>query len=267
MEQKIKAKIENPKKLEHEDSYSLRKAFMIKIEEREEKKESNYQYDTFTKRYEKKENLETNKAIIICAGQIQYDAKLGNDSKFGEIYNFRPYFKLMRKCLKKADLSIGTVDAMFCDYYLSTEMMQQEYNPNPYYNNARKEYLDAFKYAGFDCIAMANPNNLDTGVEGILRTVENINNYAMLSVGIGKQKNKIFKINGIHVAVLSYTFDCYEVHKFITEEGKDKLLNIYSKEKAQTDMIQLKEDGADFILIYVNCGSAQEQLTLKERKK
>lgn len=250
-----------------ENTYTLKEPWMVKIKDEQEELKSDYSYHKKKQRYERNEKLETKEAVLMCAGQIQYDSRLGDSAKFGEVYNFRPYFKLMKRCLEKADLSIGNLTAMVCDEYLSTEMMDPEYNPNPYYTNARKEYLNALKYAGFDCLAVANPNNMDTGVNGIQKTIENIDRCGMFSVGIGLQKNKIFKVNGISIGIVSYTLDCYDWYKFITGEGADKLLNIYSKEKAQRDIRQMKNAEVDFVLVYINCGSSKEKIALKGRKE
>lgn len=217
--------------------------------------------------YEGRKNLETKEAVLHCVGQICYDSALGNRGKFGDYYNFRENFHLVKKCFDKSDFAIGNFTGMACSRYLSSEMMSDKYNPNKYYSNARREYLDALKYAGFDCLAMANPNNLDTGVNGIADTVDSITDAGMLSVGLGDEKVKVFNINDINVGVLSYTVNCLNLTNMITAEGADVLLSQYSPARAKRDIAKLKALGAEFILAYVNCGSPAGKINLVQRRK
>lgn len=223
--------------------------------------------DEKIKQYQQQGYTGDKKASIVCVGQIQYDEPLAEGARSEDRYDFLPYVASAKEYLKEADLAIGNFTAMADEEYLTTDVSDEEYNANPYYSNARKEYLDALKAAGFDCLAMAHPNNVDTGVDGILKTSDAIRKSGMTSVGIAEDKNKIFTIHGIHVGVLSYTLDCYDWYKYMTGEGADRLLNIYSYERAKRDMKDLKEKGAEFVIVYVNCGSLKEKVALKGRKE
>ena len=249
------------------DPFTIKEPLLIRVEEEKEQTGTRYVYNEKSRCYEEENDLETKEAVLVCAGQIPYDTGLGNHARFGSVYNFRPYFELMKKCFEKADFSIGNLTTMICEDYLTTDKLDSEYSRNPYYTNGRKEYLDALKYAGFDCLAMAHPNNLDTGVNGLYKTINNIEKSGMLSVGIGERKNKIFRVNGILVGVLSYTLDCFGWYRYISGEGADCLLNLYSEERAKRDIAELKNEGADFVLVYVNCGSEKEKIALKGRKE
>ena len=245
--------------------YTLKKPMMVEIHNNVSQPAARYE-KAENGIYEGIKNLQTKEATLLCAGQISYDASLGDRAKFGDYYNFRGNFHLVKKCFEKADLAVGNLTTMVCDRYLSSEMMSSKYNPNQGYRNARVEYLEALKYAGFDCLAMASPCNLDTGVDGIVRTAENITQAGMLPVGIGTEKNKIFNINDIRVGVLSYTLNCKNIQTMITAEGAELLLNKYSAARAKQDIAELKRQGAEFVLVYLNCGNQLGKVKLPERK-
>lgn len=247
------------------EKYTLEEPLMVKVYDDKQKDLSRFTEENGI--YVNKDALETNEATLLCTGQIGYDADLGNIAKCGENYTFYQNFKHVKKCLERGDFVIGNFTSNVCEEYLSTEMMKSKYNPNKYYSNARVEYLDALKYAGFDCLAIANPNNLDTGVNGINKTNKNIEAAGMTAVGAGIGKNKIFNVNGIRVGVLSYTLDCDNIGKMISLEGASALLNVYSPARAQQDIKALKENGAEFVLVYVNCGSEKGKVNLAARKK
>lgn len=255
------------KRVLEKDEYILSEPMMIKISQEVEDNAPNFVQDAGSGIYVKKNNLETNEAVLMCAGQIGYDAKLGNRAKFEKFYNFRPNFELVKSCFKKADLSIGNLTSMVSTEYLSTEMMENKYNPNQDYRNARVEYLEALKYAGFDCLAMANPNNLDTGVSGLNNTNSNIENCGMFAAGIGAERGKVFDVNGIRVGILSYTAECNNQEKIITATGAEALLSVYSAGKAGREIKSLKEKGAEFVLVYANCGSETGRKNLAGRKE
>lgn len=249
------------------DEYIISEPMMIKINQEPEDTSANFIKDEESGIYVKKNNLKTNEAVLMCAGQIAYDAKLGNRAKFDKFYNFRPNFELVKACFKKADLSIGNVTAMASTEYMSTEMMENKYNPNQDYRNARVEYLEALKYAGFDCLAMAHPNNLDTGVSGLDNTTANIENSGLFPIGIGAERGKVFDVNGIRIGVLSYTADMNNQDKMITAAGADALLSVYSQTKATREIKALKDKGAEFVLTYANCGSEANRKNLAGRKE
>ena len=89
----------------------------------------------------------------------------------------------------------------------------------------------------------------------------------MIPSGIGHQKNPMFVVGNIKVAILSYSLDCINRANVITDEGAKELLNIYSPSLLQENCHEMKMKGADFIIVYINCGTAENKRGYLERKK
>ena len=246
--------------------FEIAKPLMVEITTSEKEELTNKFVKNDEGIYENIKNSDIKEATLLCAGQIQYDQPLGDRAKLGNQYDFLPNFELMKKCFATGDLVIGNLTAMASSNYLSTEMIKSEYLYNQQYSNARPEYIEALKHAGFDCLAMAAPGNLDTGVSGIADSEDCLHRNGILPVVIGQEKAKIFHINDLKIGILSYAVRCDNVDKMITPEGAEKILNIYSKEKAEKDIEILRNQGADFILAYLNCGNEKSAIKIDVRE-
>lgn len=247
-------------------AYEKNKPLMVEITTTEKKEIQTKFYKNDDGIYEGKANSGTKEATLLCGGQVQYDELLGDRAKFGDEYNFLPNFELMKTCNSKGDLVIANLTTMASSHYLSTEMIKSKYLSNQYYSNARPEYIEALKHAGFDGFAVASPHNLDAGVIGISDTEDCLQRNGLLPIGIGDDKNKLFNINDLKIGVLSYTLKCKNVDKMISDEGANAILNIYTKEKAAKDIADMRAKDADFILVYLNCGNKESSIKVDERE-
>lgn len=162
-------------------------------------------------------------------------------------------------------MAVAAFTSLAADVYPPTELMNNEYSDSPYFKNARSEYLDAVKYGGFHCLAMSCPSNAYGGVTGILSTVENVAKKGLLCSGIGYDKNILIDINGIKTAILSYTVNCNCMKDYFTEKGIESLLNVFNEERVENDVEQLRSQGADFILAYLNC-ETEQMMSIEQRK-
>ena len=205
-----------------------------------------------------------NEATIVCGGQILYDTAQAQQAELGGDFDFRPSFKLARSCFAEADLAIANFSSMAASIYPGSELFDNKYSKNPHFTNARPSYLKALRYAGFDCMAMASPYNAQTSAAGILSTEKALAAEHLLCSGIGTAKNPIINLNQVNTAVLSYTMECYDGERYLTEEGISDLLNLYRPETIEQDIVRMREKGADFVLVYLNC-DCETPKTLEER--
>lgn len=215
--------------------------------------------------YALREKSSINEANLICAGQIIYDAPQAEVADFTDFHLFRSSFKPAKEILDEADLAIASFSGLAADCYPATETLDSKYNQNPNFRNARSEYLDAIHYGGFNCLAMSGPYCAGAGVRGVLSTSENIKHRDLIPSGIGTCKDPIIDVNNIRIAVLSYTLVCYDAETYFTESGKNQLLNLYDPNRAKEDLSRLKNQQADFILVYLNCETEEGNAPYKQR--
>lgn len=127
-----------------------------------------------------------------------------------------------------------------------------------YHCNAPIEYLEALRYAGFDALAMANNHSADTGVEGLVETIRQVEKKGFMHTGAfcnEKEKRYILaSINGIKVAVFSYT---QHINRNLDEiyfavQEREVMINRYSAEKLKRDLADAKKEGAEFCICYIH---------------
>lgn len=248
--------------------YAVSHPAIARIFEDDTRPEDNsYAFDEATGFYGRAKDASVNKAVLCCAGQLSYDVTLEENARFGGEYQFRPAFSGMPACVNGCDLVVGNLNTVCADMYPSTGDIETRYNRDAHYCNARREYLDALYYAGFNCLAASNSHNLDCGVEGLLATCDAVEENGMVVSGIGLNKAPIFDINGIRVSVLSYATECAKVTNVITEEGAQTLLSVYSPKEAEKDIAAVKARGAEFVLVYLNCGNDEKAPDLAGRQE
>lgn len=194
-------------------------------------------------------------AVVLCGGSLLYDRAMERQAELGDDYEFRPLFRHARAALSSADLAVGSLGAIVADMYPQVSVMNREL-AGGHYSNARPEYLDALSFAGFDVLALANPYNLDAGVRGLAATEAAVTERGMVPSGIGEHKAPIFEINGIRIAVLSFTLNAYNVRSSVTNEGAHALLNVFDVATAQAQIASVREAGAEFVLAYLDCRAA-----------
>ena len=105
---------------------------------------------------------------------------------------------------------------------------------------------------------LANNHNADVGYEGLVETLDNIDERAFMRTGLFRDETEkralVADVNGIKVGILSYTehINARLDKKVFTEAGCEKLVNRYEHKKLKKDIQAAKDMGAEFILCYMH---------------
>ncbi|WP_105567564.1 Mur ligase family protein [Microbacterium halophytorum] len=191
-------------------------------------------------------------AVVTIGGALHYDLALENNARVGDAYQFRSSFKHIKGTFDASDLSIASFTSVVDDKYPSLALAQGVMKSGRY-ANARSEYLEAIRYAGIDCIAAAHPRNLSLGVAGVLATEAAARARGVVLSGLGRESAPVYEVNGILVAVLSYTLDIRDRDARITSDGAAALLSEYSPERVAADVETVRSRGAGVIIGMLNC--------------
>lgn len=194
-----------------------------------------------------------NEAVIMCTGSIVYDRRMEQAARVGDIFEFRTAFRHIRRCLEQADLAVGSFGQLVADEYPALSAMPSKY-AGGHYGKAHSSFLDAVSFAGFDCLALANPYNLDLGIRGLLSTERAAVDNGLIPSGLGVRKLPHIDVNGIRIAVLSYSLEQYRTES-ITAEGESALLSRFEMARVRTEITQAQSDGAQFVLGLLDCTS------------
>lgn len=186
---------------------------------------------------------------LMChSTQFNY-AKVDKDS-----FDFKPVFREVRKYFDRSDFVIGNLETV-------TAGREEVYSGYPFFNTP-DDYIAGLKDAGFDLLVTANNHSLDQGEKGIRRTIEQISKNNIKSVGTftsseDRDSIRIFNINGIKIAVLSYTYSTNGIPK---PKGKDYLVNLIDYNLIERDIKLARNSGGEIVLVYYHFGEEYQRL-------
>ena len=164
-----------------------------------------------------------------------------------------PYVNV-KPILEKADITVANLETPVTTRGEKREK-QYAYRSSP-------EALSAFKEAGFDLVNLANNHILDYGVQGLIDTLEHLDNAGIRRVGAGRNVAEAFrpaviKINGIKTAFvgLSKVVPNEEWKAGMTKDGKERpgVADTYALKKPLETIRQAKSE-ADLVVVIVHWG-------------
>lgn len=203
---------------------------------------------------------------LLAVGDIMFHMPQIKSAYIGEgSYDFNPMFNYVKKYIEAADIALGN--------YETVSLPNRDYSGYPRFNSP-KETLSALKEAGFDVISTANNHSLDQGREGIISTIDIIEELGMKSIGTSKEANTpilIQELEGIKLGLLSYTYGMNGLDSLLNQEELSYMINQIDEEKIEADIEQLKNEAVDLIVIFIHWGHeyhsepSEEQIKLANK--
>ncbi|MBD5161014.1 MAG: hypothetical protein HDT14_03165 [Oscillibacter sp.] len=213
---------------------------------------------------------ENGKAVLSCTGDIMCEPMQHRAYKYGDHYYFHPQFKYVRNLFKQSDLVVGNLETTLTDATPYADQLHK-LEGGGYHCNAPAIYLDAIRYAGFDALVNANNHSCDSAVIGLLDTLDAMDEKRFMHTGTfhpeGDERILYVKVNGIKLAILSYATYFNKNETNFTQLGRDTLLNAYTPEKVTTDIAAAKNNGAEFVLVYMHWGKEYTHEVSELQKK
>ena len=206
-------------------------------------------------------------ATVLSTGDIMVHEKqlIGAKTTNGE-YDFSAFFKEASPYFKKYNLSIANLEVTFG----GTESGKYSGYPN---FNTPDVLADTIKQSGLNLLLTANNHSYDTGLFGLKRTAQILNQKEIQFIGTReKETDTIYtvkNINGIKIGMADYTYETgdgnggkkYLNGKLLSSEANN-LISSFSYQniekfytEAQTVISQMKSNGAEFIVFYIHWGN------------
>ena len=139
------------------------------------------------------------------------------------------------------------------------------------YLNAPLSYLDAVKDAGYDLLTMANNHNCDTGVQGILETMENVDAYGFMHTGLFTDERTprytIIDVNGIKIGFVAYATYFNQKENNLTTKGQEVMLNRFDTETARADIKAARAAGAEYVIAFMHWGAENTNETTANQER
>ena len=202
--------------------------------------------------------------VIAAVGDIMMPASI-QDAVIRNDYDYSIVFSEIRRDMS-ADLVFGNLETPV-DH-------ESEVSGYPRFN-ARPELLSAIKQAGFNILSVANNHILDSGLEGLTRTLDNLDAAGLHYIGAGRTREESeqilsVKVRNITTAFLAYTF---ATNRGFSEQIKDSpVVNILrpgdDHELAMAvQSIQKVRPTSDLVIVSLHWGVEYElEPTPKQRR-
>ena len=188
---------------------------------------------------------------ILCSEEMIEDAY----NKEKKTYNFSSMFGNVSNYIDNADIIMGTMETGIAD---------KEYSNI----HAPKEFAQEVRKSGVNLVSIAHNHSLDSGVDGLKETKDNLEEIGFDVIGDKFDKAnsvKIKKVKNIKIAFLAYTYFVDNQKK--KEKEELSCVNMYSEEQAKEDIKYAKENDADYICVLMHWGDAMTEKISEEQRK
>lgn len=180
---------------------------------------------------------------LMCHGPQMTNARQPDGT-----YDFNPSFAEIKSALSAPDIMIGNLE-------LTTAGPKKPYGGYPSFNTP-DEYITALKNAGFDFLVTSNNHSMDTGEEGLQRTLKNVRNAGMGSTGTfdsqrDRDSIRILMKNGISIAILNYT---YGTNGAYPSSDHAWMLNVADSALVRKDVQRARGMNPDLVIVIYHWG-------------
>ena len=206
---------------------------------------------------------------ILCAGDVMAHApNITSALQSDGTYDFSDNYEYVEDYIQNADLALCNMETTF-----------KGGKPQGYpLFNAPDSLADAVKGAGFDVAFTSNNHMMDTGFDGMQRTLEILRESGLKTVGSrleGEDKRyDVVKVNGVKIGFVAYTYETTQTAgdavtingNPISEESKE-LINSFNYhdletedyDRIGTDISNCRKDGASVVICYLHWGNEYEK--------
>lgn len=178
--------------------------------------------------------------------QFEY-AQVTKDS-----FDFKPVWRYVIPYIESVDFAMGNLETVLGG--------GKKFSGFPFFNSP-DAYLEALKFAGFDLLMTSNNHCLDQGKNGLLRTIDKLNENKIHYVGtFNSQKDRdsirVYNIKGLKFAVLAYTFSTNGIP---LPTGATYSVNMLDEKLLVSDIKRAKEKNPDIVIVYFHWGDEYQR--------
>ncbi|GAB4130942.1 MAG: CapA family protein [Bacteroidia bacterium] len=177
-----------------------------------------------------------------------HSPQINNARKADGSYDFIPSFREIQGALSAADFTIGNLETTCAG-------SGRAYGGYPAFNTP-DAYVAALKWAGIDILGTSNNHSMDTGEEGLLRTIKIIkeNGISYTGTHLSQQDRdsiRVYEKNGIRFALLNYTYGTNGAYPAST---RSYMLNVADSALVRKDVIRARQTNADVVVVFYHWG-------------
>ena len=191
-------------------------------------------------------------------------------------YDFTNNFKFINRHIANSDLALANLETTFAGE-------EKGYSGFPFFNTP-DELAYALKYAGFDVISTANNHIFDKGKEGILRTIQILEESNLRVIGTRKNNEDesfiVIDVNGIKIGLTAYAAEtprqgAYRaINSIRMSKEVEAIIDTFGFENLEEDLRKMeeriqvmREKGAEVIVFFMHWGNEYWRKPCKYQKR
>jgi poly-gamma-glutamate synthesis protein (capsule biosynthesis protein) len=188
------------------------------------------------------------------AGDLMcHTPQITNAKKADGTHDFNPSFKEITPFLSAADVTMANLECTFAG-------KGRPYGGYPAFNSP-DEYLLAIKNSGIDFLVTSNNHSMDTGEEGLQRTLKKVRENNFGSTGTfdsqrDRDSIRVLDVKGVKIAVLNYT---YGTNGAYPSQSKKWMLNVADSALVRNDVLHARGMNVDIVLVFYHWGIENKQ--------
>lgn len=183
----------------------------------------------------------------------------------GAPFDFHPLFAPVRHLIATADLAI-------CHLEVPLSPTSSDLSSYPRFN-APAEVAEALVWTGFDGCSTASNHSYDTGVEGVMGTLDVLDRAGLAQAGMSRQitdwwEPTMYELGGLTVGHVSAT---YWLNGLRLPEGNEWLVQLLDVDEVLAVARRARAQGADLVVVSMHCcteyrrAPTQTQLDISHR--
>ena len=186
---------------------------------------------------------------IAATGDLLIHSPIVRRARRADGWDFTPMFQQVAPILRAADLAVCHVE---------TPMSPDNQNLSTFpLFSVPNQLADAIAYAGYDTCSLASNHSLDSGMRGVVGTIDALDRVGVAHTGVARSPEQratlnLLDVNGATVAHLSYT---YGLNTGPLRPGDAHLANIIDEVDILVEAGRARAAGADFIILSLHWGT------------
>ena len=197
----------------------------------------------------------------IMVHKMQLDAQYNSTTKE---YDFTNNFKYVAPYIQRADLALANLETTLAG-------QARIFTGYPMFNTP-DALADALKGAGFDVISTSNNHTYDRGKDGVIRTIEVLEDRGLDVIGTRKtvedESFKIIDVKGIQVGLSAYTYETPSsngqkaLNGIPVSRDAQELIDSFNYQQLERDiskMVQrtelMRDRGAEVVVFFMHWGT------------
>ncbi len=178
-------------------------------------------------------------------------------------FDFEQSFTYVKDYLNKADITLANFETTLAGpmgalmYVPETHV--RGYQAYPTFNSP-DEVLENIKDAGFDILLTANNHCMDSGIEGLDRTLEQISEHELLAVGTSKTAPAsplYISMNQMDISLINWGYGTNGITIPTADENRVNSLLNYREDRINEMLEQISqadESGVDWVIVAIHFG-------------